>query len=249
MMGVAAPVISTEMAEWVKLGGGNSGIVGNAAHDYGFHLAANEVGPYDYSRERDPEGSDGPYINWSYSCAGDFSHKNNEALRAKHRAVLSRLMAGQLPMICEFIGKPWADRPVYYWARWNGVGTLQKYTGSGHDHWSHISWFRSRANQRAYLWVPAPTPPKAGLKMLSLKSRFPELRQGMRDPINGSMYVTRAQVLLLVAFPKFPRSWADGLYGPETSQAVKEYNAKYLKRNVDGKTIDAATLNRLMGLS
>lgn len=156
-MGIAAPVITAEMVEWVTLGGGNSGIVGNAAHTYGFHVAANELPATDYSRWRDPQGSDGPYVNWSYACAGDFSHKNDENLRALHRNVLARLMRGELPMICEFIGKPWADQPVYYWARWNGVTTLQRYTGSGHDHWSHVAWYRSMVDQRAYLWVPGPS--------------------------------------------------------------------------------------------
>jgi hypothetical protein len=62
-------------------------------------------------------------------------------------------MNGKYPMICEFIGKPWIDRPVYYWARWNGIKVLNKYTGQGHDHWSHISWYRSKVNQRANLWI------------------------------------------------------------------------------------------------
>lgn len=154
-MGIAAPVILAEMAEWVALGGGSSGIVGNATHTHGFHVAANELPATDYSRWRDPQGSDGPYVNWSYACAGDFSHKNDENLRAMHRNVLARLMRGELPMICEFIGKPWAGQPIYYWSRWNGIGNLQRYTGSGHDHWSHISWYRSMVDQRAFLWVPS----------------------------------------------------------------------------------------------
>lgn len=150
-MGTAAPVIVAEMADWVALGGGNSGIVGDANHSFGFHVAADELPASDYSRTRDPNGSDGPYVNWDYACAGDFSHRGNETLRAMHRTVLARLMRGELPMICEFIGQPWADQPVYYWARWNG--TLQRYTGAGHDTWSHISWYRSMADQRGHLWV------------------------------------------------------------------------------------------------
>lgn len=150
-MAVAAPVIAAEMADWVRLGGGNSGIVGDPNHTYGFHLAANQVPAGDYSRWRDPRGADGPYPDWNWACAGDFSHRGDEGLRAMHRRVLARLMAGELPMICEFIGQPWADRPVYYWARWNGA--LQRYTGAGHDLWSHISWYRSMADQRAYLWT------------------------------------------------------------------------------------------------
>lgn len=151
---VAAPVIEAEMKDWKSLGGGNSGIVANPdTHDYGFHMAAFAIGPDDYSRWRDPNGSDGPYVDWDYCCAGDFDHKNNADLRKMHANVLNGLMNGKYPMICEFIGQPWADKPVYYWARWNGIDTLQRYTGQGHDHWSHISWYRSKANQRAYLWV------------------------------------------------------------------------------------------------
>jgi hypothetical protein len=154
-MGVAAPVVVAEMADWVALGGGNSGIVGNAGHTFGFHVAADELPADDYSRVLDPNGPNGPYVNWDYATAGDFSHGNDEALRGMHRALLARLMRGELPMICEFIGQPWADQPVYYWARWNGDAVLQRYTGEGHDHWSHISWYRSQVNQRAHLWTPA----------------------------------------------------------------------------------------------
>lgn len=152
-MGIAAPVIEQEMADWVALGGGNSGIVGDANHSFGFHVAADELPASDYSRTRDPNGSDGPYVNWDYACAGDFSHRGDPALRAMHANVLARLLRGELPMICEFIGQPVAGQPVVYWARWNGTGALQRYTGSGHDHWSHISWYRSTVDQRAYLWT------------------------------------------------------------------------------------------------
>lgn len=156
MSAVAAPVIEAEMADWTSLGGGNSGIIGDQNHTYGFHCSANNVPPSDYSRANDPNGSDGPYVNWNYCCAGDFDHKNKSNLRKMHADVLDQLMDGKFPMICEFIGKPWADKPVYYWARWNGVEHLEKYTGQGHDHWSHISWYRSKADQRAYLWKPRP---------------------------------------------------------------------------------------------
>jgi len=173
-MGIAAPVISAEMADWTALGGGNSGIVGNAAHTYGFHPAANEVPVEDYSRQQDPNGPNGPFVNWDYACAGDFAHAGNGALRAMHRAVLARLMRGELPMICEFIGQPWADQPVYYWARWNGVGVLQRYTGQGHDLWSHISWYRSMVDQRAYLWSnPAPSTTKEGKMITIVPSGLP----------------------------------------------------------------------------
>lgn len=149
-MATAAPVIEAEMDHWVALGGRNSGIVGDDNHRSGFHRAANEVGPDDYSRRRDPNGANGPYVNWDWACAGDFWHGGHPRLRAMHRRLLARLEAGELPMVCEFIGQVDADGPVIYWSRWGG---RSRYRGSGHGLWSHIAWFRSRANQRAYLWI------------------------------------------------------------------------------------------------
>ena len=248
-MALPAPVIEQEMAAWVKLGGGNSGIVGDRNHGYGFHLAADEIGVDDYSRWRDPNGSDGPYVNWDYACAGDFSHKNNETLRARHRAVLTRLMRGELPMICEFIGKPWADRPVYYWARWNGIGTLQRYTGSGHDHWSHISWYRSRVNQPANLWVPVPPAPAKPVLRRPWPSYMPRghhfgLITGPDSSHGGYYSRERSDVKAiqqrLIALGYVPgirsasSSWADGKYERPTYDAVARWQrgryAKYTTR-------------------
>lgn len=184
---VPPPVIESEMADWVLLGGGNSGIVGDANHTYGFHCSAEDISADDYSRWRDPNGSDGPYVDWSYASAGDFSHKNDPALRAMHANVLGRLMAGEMPMICEFIGKPWADQPVLYWARWNGIDTLQKYTGSGHDTWSHISWYRSMVNQRANLWTP-PKPKAKGVDVTIMVARSGEKPNKERFWVGDGMY-------------------------------------------------------------
>jgi hypothetical protein len=156
-MGYASPAIVQTMREWVNLGGGNSGIVGDATHSFGFHVPANQLPASDYSISRDPYG--GP-INWDFACAGDFSHRGDPRLRAYFVGILNRLLAGDpsLSMICEFIGQPWANRPVLYWFRGDG---LQNYTGQGHDTWTHLSWWRSRANLKAPLWAAAtPLPPK-----------------------------------------------------------------------------------------
>jgi hypothetical protein len=151
---VCAPVISAEMSVWVARGGANSGCVGNLVHPTGFHRGAAHVPSTDYSRQRDPAGPNG-FVNGQWSCAGDFRHGGTAALRAMHRVVLAGLMAGKFPMICEMIVQPWPGQPVMYWARWNGAETLRRYTGVGHDLWSHISWTRSRADERANLWSPA----------------------------------------------------------------------------------------------
>jgi hypothetical protein len=122
---------------------------------FGFHLAANNLPTSDYSRARDPYGAP---VNYNWACAGDFSHRYNPTLMAYHQNILNRLTAGDasLAMIAEFIGKPWSNRPTLYWFRGDG---LQNYSGSGHDHWSHISWWRSRSDRYAPLWKAAPPPP------------------------------------------------------------------------------------------
>ncbi len=203
-----ASAITAEMVDWVRLGGANSGCCGNSAHTYGFHVPASRLSTSDYSRSHEP----GRPFNMNWACAGDFSHRNNPALRDMHAVVLARLMRNDpaLSMICEFIGKPWPDKPVYYWARWNGTGTLRRYTGSGHDHWSHISWWRSRANERAHLWrdVPAqptvPVPAYPGYVIKYNPSKY-----------DGNLKTWQTQMR--------KRGWrivVDGVYGPDTKRVV-----------------------------
>lgn len=222
-MAVAAPVIQAEMDDWVRLGGGNSGIVGNGAHVYGFHRSAREVPATDYSRRRDPNGSDGPFTNWDYACAGDFHHGGKESLRALHRQALARLMANDpaLSMICEFIGKPWADRPVMYWARWEGVTNLRKYTGSGHDMWSHFSWYRSRANQRPHLWT-------TGVNMTEMFPRHGEDHDGV-----GYLQYQLENL-------GYDVGTVDNDYGDKTAAALAKFVKAYNGKVVDGKRVTPA---------
>lgn len=159
---VASPIIQQEMDAWVRLGGQNWGILGayDGSHPTGFHRAGFEVPPTDYSRRHDP----GVPYNLAWASAGDFAHVGKAPLRALHAGILARLMDGDpaLSMIVEFIGQPWPDKAIMYWARWDGIKNLRKYTGKGHDNWSHISWQRSRGNERAYLWQKAPAGTAAG---------------------------------------------------------------------------------------
>lgn len=239
-MGKAAPVIQDEMTDWVNLGGGNSGIVPDANHGYGFHMAANQVGPDDYSRANDPNGPYGPFVDWNYCCAGDFAHNNVPELRAYHVTILGRLMRGEMPAICEFIGKPWPDRPVYYWARWNGVTTLELYTGEGHDRWSHISWYRSMANYvyRPWLWVrdlnsqPASTSKRPWPSYMGENDYF-GLANGPEESHGGWYTNERADVKAIqqqlirggyvpgITDPNNP--WADGIFEQPTKDAVANW--------------------------
>lgn len=168
-MAVASPTMQAEMNVWVReFGGINLGIVGNAAHKTGFHRAGNEIPPTDYSRRHDP----GKPYNMNWACAGDFCHDGDARLRGMHADLLGRLMKGLHPMIDEFIGQPWLDKPVLYWARWNGITTLQKYTGSGHygtkGGWSHISQRRSTAYLQPNLWHPPQPQPSEEDEMQKL---------------------------------------------------------------------------------
>jgi hypothetical protein len=208
------------MKDWVALGGGNSGCCGNNAHTYGFHRAANEVPVSDYSRRHD---AGRPY-NMNWGCAGDFGHNGNARLRAYHTTLIGRLMANdpKLSMICEFIGTPWAGKPVYYWARWDGVTTLKRYTGSGHDTWSHVSWWRSRANERAYLWTPGgstPTPEHTVIPTSAPVYPGYDLEYNP-DKYDGNVKTWQQRML--------DRGWsgigtADGYFGDDTRTVVRAF--------------------------
>lgn len=223
------------MAAWVALGGANSGCCGNRAHTYGFHCPGYAVSTSDYSRRHEAPR---PY-DMSWACAGDFSHRGNPVLRAMHAALLARLMRGDpsLSMICEFIGQPWQGKPVYYWARWNGVGVLKRYTGVGHDHWSHISWWRSQANQRPNLWgtavtPPAPAPPSPTPEKTSVPP-YPgyPLRY---NPTRFDANLQRWQRRMRERGWDLGRCGADGKYGDDTRRVVLAFQREK-RLAVDGE--------------
>lgn len=189
----AAPAHIGQMKVWQALGGGNSGIVGNRLHSYGFHRGASMVAATDYSRRRDPNGYDGPYSGWGYCCAGDYRHGGNKTLRARHAALLTRLLDGDedLANVCEFIGQPYEGKPVLYWFRGD---KLKKYTGQGHDLWSHISVWRSDSIDQPALWIPKAAPPAppaktpAGVKLVAPAWPKNATYFGARD--NAPVYAT-----------------------------------------------------------
>lgn len=221
------PAARVQMEIWVKLGGRKSGIVGDRNHTYGFHRGAAYVPASDYSRTRDPNGSDGPYPDWGWCCAGDYWHGGKATLRARHAALLTRLIDGDpaLSTVCEFIGQPWPNRPVYYWARWNGSRTLQRYTGAGHDLWSHISTYRSRSGTPPPLWVPAGMPAKKPAKA-------PEpVRRSPAWPRNITYFKASSKPKYHVAVRQWQarmkqRGWkitADGYYGPRSAEVCRAF--------------------------
>lgn len=245
---IPAPLHVAQMRVWETLGGKNSGIVGNLAHVRGFHRGADRVPASDYSRRRDPRGADGPYPNWAWCCAGDYHHGFKPLLLARHVVLLTRLMDDDpdLADVCEFIGKPWASKPVVYWARWAGVRTLARYTGAGHDHWSHVAVFRSRGASSARLWTPA-SAANGGPR-----SRRPAVLKAPAWPFaRGFSFRERGAP----RFSPVVRSWqarmrqrgwkirADGFYGPRSAEVARRFQVEK-KLSVDGllgpKTFAAA---------
>jgi len=219
---VCASAIDAEMSDWIKLGGGNSGCCGNALHTYGFHCPATAIPATDYSRRHEAAA---PYrMDWA--CAGDFHHGYNPKLMALHATLLARLMRGELPMICEMITKPWANKPVYYWARWNGNGTLQRYTGTGHDHWSHISWWRSKANQRPLLWQPSGG--GGNVTPGTVAPKYPGYPLKQSNTVDANVRVWQSQ-----AKSRGAHLSADGVFGPITLGVVKAFQ-KANNLGVDG---------------
>lgn len=225
----ACPLHVTQMKVWTGLGGSNSGVIGNRAHSYGFHRGAAFIPATDYSRWRDPQGSDGPYPDWGWCCAGDYSHGGKAVLRARHAVLFTRLLDNDpaLAHICEFIGQPYADRPVLYWARWNGIRTVQKYVGSGHDKWSHVSAYRSLAGKDAPLWTPASgavtESGKVTTKPTTLKP--PAWPKGQASFKASSSPKYSALVRQWQARMK-QRGWtvkADGYYGPSSAALARAF--------------------------
>jgi hypothetical protein len=226
-MASPAPVLLDMMASWCSLGGQDFGIVGDGGHTYGFHRAANEVGPSDYSRRRDPNGSDGPFANWNWACAGDFAHVGNPGLRARHAEFLERLQQGDpgLRSVCEFIGQPYANQPVLYWCRW--TGQVEEYTGSGHDRWSHISLWRSMADVAPEDPWRAPgggstTPPV--LTVPGWPGRYFEYHDGWsaRQRVHGSDVQQWQERMSL-------RGWSisvDGDYGPQSRNVCRQFQTE-----------------------
>lgn len=133
-----APGILAEKPRLERLGGAWLGCCGDLSHTYGFHKPSCACDPDDYSLRYGPGNP-----NWA--CAGDFGMGwpgSREWLARLVSAVRSK--PAYLPVV-EIIGSLDGVN-VLYWARWNGWRT-ERYTGSGHDTWSHISYNREMAGR------------------------------------------------------------------------------------------------------
>jgi hypothetical protein len=237
-----APAHTAQMRTWVDLGGGNSGIIGNKAHKAGGHRGAAFIPASDYTRRRDPNGSDGPYTDWGHCVSGDYHHGGKAALRARHAVLLTRLMDGdpELSNVWEFIGQPWADKPVYYWQLANGRRTLQRYTGKGHDLWSHITVWRSASAAVPNLWLPAsaavkPAPGKmVPVARTTTTPKAPAWPRGkVIRPSNRAKYDPGVRAWQARMRQRGWKIKADGYYGPASAEIARAFQREK-RLGVDG---------------
>lgn len=113
------------------------GIIGDANHSFGYHLASPPSG--DYSRAgaaNNPVGT--------YSCAIDIS-MNWPASRDWLRWLIEEIAEDRITGIAEVIGS-YDGRNVRYWSDGSGWHTDgDPYGGTGHDTWTHVAIYRSTA--------------------------------------------------------------------------------------------------------
>lgn len=135
-----APALVIEKQRLAAIGGDFLGICGDANHTYGFHVPAANLPSDDYSLEGAANTPLCPY----HAAAIDIGMGWN-ASREWLGWLIEGIRTDQLTGIAEVIGS-YDGVNVRYWsdsAGWSQEGI--PYTGSGHDHWTHVSIYRSTA--------------------------------------------------------------------------------------------------------
>lgn len=213
MAGVCAPLTARNIDKARGLGVTILGCVGNDLHTFGFHVPANRLPAYDYSRVHS-----GPPADPNQACAGDFG-MNKPWSRRWLAWLVASVKAGRMPEIVEIIGSLDGSEALY-WARWNNW-RVQRYTGQGHVAWSHISCDRAKGNSTVDLfdgWPdnPAPVNPARVEESAPVRQRLLRLANPYMSGTDVKMIQARLQ--------KFGYSIvADGVYGPKTTAVIKQY--------------------------
>jgi hypothetical protein len=135
-----APALALERTRLSSIGGSFLGICGDAAHTYGYHVPAARLPSSDYSMRG---AANVPVCAW-HACAIDIG-MNWPASRSWLRWLIGEIRADRITGIAEVIGS-YDGTNVRYWSDssgWSTDGT--RYTGSGHDSWTHVSIYRSTA--------------------------------------------------------------------------------------------------------
>ncbi|TWJ11788.1 hypothetical protein LX16_2523 [Stackebrandtia albiflava] len=128
------------------------GIVGDAAHSFGYHLAAADLPSDDYSLQ----GANQPVADDGAACAIDIG-MDWPASRRWLRWLIAEIRADRIKGIGEVIGS-YDGKRVRYWSDGSGWGRDGvEYQGSGHDSWTHVAIYRNdTTTDRGLLkgWTP-----------------------------------------------------------------------------------------------
>lgn len=128
--------VATEMR---RLGMENWGIVGDANHSFGFHKGFPSAGDYSLS------GAANRIVDSGAACAIDIAQGSvsAEVYRDWVSWMFAQYEAGNLPHVVEIIGS--RDGSYVEYAATSTGRRRTRYTGSGHDSWTHVSVGRAYA--------------------------------------------------------------------------------------------------------
>ncbi len=136
------PALLIEKQRLADLGGSFLGICGDENHLYGYHLPAAVLPGSDYSLEG---ALNEPACEW-YASAIDIG-MDWPASREWLMWFIQQVADDNIHDIAEVIGS-YDGVDVRYWSDSTGWQTNGiEYTGSGHDTWTHVSVYRSTANE------------------------------------------------------------------------------------------------------
>lgn len=132
-----------------RVGGQLSGIVGDAAHTYGYHRAFNEIPSSDYSRRVPLDQVSGTAA--SYASAVDWNLPDNlmKTVTARLRTAALHPEDNRLDGLREFYGT--LDGSAVYGLSHDGHGQAWNFSSADSSHlWHiHLSFFRQHANDKA----------------------------------------------------------------------------------------------------
>jgi hypothetical protein len=140
----APPALALEKKRLEQIGGSFLGICGDANHTYGFHVPAANLPSSDYSLEG---AANDPVCDW-YASAIDIG-MDWPASRDWLKWLIQGIINGDIENVTEVIGS-YDGQDVRYWSDDSGWTTNGiDYSGSGHDTWTHVSIYRSKALEDA----------------------------------------------------------------------------------------------------
>lgn len=171
-----APGPLAEKPRLEKLGGKWLGCCGDPNHTYGFHLPSCACAPDDYSLRY---GVGNP--NWA--CAIDVG-MGWEGSREWLAKLINKVRTEQDPdyrPLVEIIGSLDGINVIYL-ARWNGW-KIEKYTGQGHDTWTHLGYDRTLAEKDLHLLdgelMTHPLPPVQAQQLHAITVRVEKQAAGI----------------------------------------------------------------------